>query len=132
MTLGAGSSIDTLCCFRAGAANNTAKSNVGFESAIPAGPNNFGFFASGAADSRFDSNNVLICPGHVEKARFDANGYLLLGRGAALPVTAAKLQISGTANLSVVAYNDNTAAIGAGLVPGDIYRKPDGTLMIAY
>jgi hypothetical protein len=130
--LGAQSAVDTQFGFTASSSLVGAITNYGFFADLPAGTSRWNFYSRGTADSWFASNNFIFANGGQEKARFDANGYLLLGRGAALPVTAAKLQISGTANLSVVAYNDNTAAIGAGLVPGDIYRKPDGTLMIAY
>jgi hypothetical protein len=34
--------------------------------------------------------------------------------------------------LAVTVHADNAAAVAAGLVAGDFYRKPDGTLMVAF
>jgi len=53
--------------------------------------------------------------------------------GAASPTERMRIKSNGTINFSNVAtYADNTAALAGGLVAGDVYRKSDGTLMIAY
>ena len=51
----------------------------------------------------------------------------------AAPVFKMTLKASGVLNLATTTvYADNTAAKAGGLVAGDIYRKADGTLMIAF
>jgi len=68
-----------------------------------------------------------------EFCRVASDGKLLVGTSTAVVGSAAKFQCSTTANLAGVAvYADNTAAKAGGLVAGDIYRKADGTLMIAF
>jgi hypothetical protein len=53
--------------------------------------------------------------------------------GAGSPTERMRIKSTGTINFSTVAtYADNTAAKAGGLVAGDIYRKADGTLMIAF
>ena len=53
--------------------------------------------------------------------------------GASSPTERMRIKSNGTINFSNVAtYADNTAALAGGLVAGDVYRKSDGTLMIAY
>jgi len=53
--------------------------------------------------------------------------------GASSPTERMRIKSNGTINfLNVATYADNTAALAGGLVAGDVYRKSDGTLMIAY
>ena len=54
-----------------------------------------------------------------------------VGIGTSTP--AATLTVEGDVNISTTpVYADNAAAIADGLVAGDIYRRADGTLMIAF
>ena len=53
--------------------------------------------------------------------------------GASGPTERMRIKSTGIINIgNTPTYADNTAALAGGLVAGDIYRKSDGTLMIAY
>ena len=53
--------------------------------------------------------------------------------GASSPTERMRIKASGVVNIAATTvYADNTAAKAGGLVVGDIYRKADGTLMIAF
>jgi hypothetical protein len=53
--------------------------------------------------------------------------------GSASPTEAMRIKNSRIINFAnAPTYADNTAALAGGLVAGDVYRKSDGTLMIAY
>jgi hypothetical protein len=68
-----------------------------------------------------------------ERMRINSGGIVLIGKTAAVVGSTAKLQTSTTINIGVTAtHADNAAAKTAGLVNGDVYRKADGTLMVAY
>jgi len=81
------------------------------------------------------ATNPLIISGPTsELARVDTTGDLLLG--GTLPASPnITLKADGNINAKgAVArvHADNAAAVAAGLVEGDFYRKPDGTLMVAF
>lgn len=129
---GAGSTVTTQYGFIASYTLTGAVNNYGFYGDIPAGPKRWNFYAASTADNYFASHNFIFANGGAERARFESNGKLLIGRSAALAGSTAQLQTTGTLNITTTAHADNAAAKTAGLVAGDIYRKADGTLMITF
>jgi hypothetical protein len=85
-----------------------------------------------ALGSNAAGSQLVFRANNAERGRFDASGRLLVGASTPINSSTAKLQCTTTANITTTVYADNTAAKAGGLVAGDIYRKADGTLMIAF
>jgi len=131
-TFGAGSVVANQVGFSASASLVGGVNNFGFHSTIPYQANCWAFRASGLADSYFASTNFIFANGGTERARIDSAGRLLMGKSIAVTGSKAQIQLSATANIATSIYADNTAAKAAGLVAGDLYRKADGTAMLAF
>jgi hypothetical protein len=88
---------------------------------------------AGSVQYDHKTNTLHFSTDSSKRVHIDSAGKLLLGHRKAVTGSAAKLQCDATINLvNLSSYADNTAARGAGLVAGDVYRKPDGTLMVTY
>lgn len=85
---------------------------------------------------RVGQGNLSLSTGSVKRLFVNSSGNVLIG--GTLPASP-NISLKADGNIHAVGFAaagrihaDNAAAKAAGLLAGDFYRKPDGTLMVAY